>query len=121
MCGCINLQAINAYEAALDYQSSIGYENIRKRIFELSDYLIARLKEINVTIVSPIQSYDERSAAVSFNLGDDTAGCVSHLEKKRIYVSYRNKNIRVSLNIFNDKDDIDALVEAISGYMAVES
>ena len=37
----------------------------------------------------------------------------TNLEKNKIYVSLRGSYIRVSLNVFNNKNDIDALKNCI--------
>jgi len=117
MLGCINLQLVNSLGSALDYLEEIGLENVRERIFELTDYLIEQLKSLNVEIISPIEKRNERSAAVSFNVGDRTAEMVPYLESGDIYVSYRNGKIRVSVNIFNNHEDIDRLISVMKDFL----
>ncbi|MFA4874227.1 MAG: aminotransferase class V-fold PLP-dependent enzyme [bacterium] len=117
--GCINFQAINTMHAALDYLESIGSENVVKKIHELNDYLIAGLWRVGACIVSPIDSIDERSAILSFNIGERTADCVAYLEAQNIFVSYRQGNIRSAVNIFNDEQDIDRLLTAIEFFGGV--
>ena len=41
------------------------------------------------------------------------------LAKHKIHISFRAKNLRVSVNVFNDKKDIDKLIEVISRTLAV--
>jgi len=36
------------------------------------------------------------------------------LERRKIFLSVRGKSLRVSPNIYNDQEDIDALVEALA-------
>jgi selenocysteine lyase/cysteine desulfurase len=111
--GCINFQAINPVGAAFDYLETIGFEEIRKRIFSLTDRLIEGLSAAGVGIVSPVERPEERSAIVSFNVGDRTKDCLRSLSDRHIYVSYRGGNIRISVNIFNDESEIDALLSAV--------
>lgn len=108
---------INTFGSSLEYLDQIGPENVRKRIFELTDILIAGLKRLNIRIISPTDNIDERSAIVAFNLGDKTADAIPYLESKRIYVSYRKGNIRASLNIFNSEQDIETLLNALRGFI----
>ena len=117
--GTFNLQPLLAFQTALNYMNKIGFENIRKRIFDLTDQLIQGLKELGIKIISPIDHLDERSAIITFTLGDKSLHCIKTLEKKKIYVSLRGGNIRVSLNIFNNYTDINLLLEALQQFIPV--
>ena len=105
--GTFNLQALNALKTSLDYFQKIGYENIRKRIFELSDYLIENLRKLPIEIKSPYENYNERSAIISFSTKHDNKKIVAEFEEKKIYTSLRGGNIRIALNIFNSLSEID--------------
>lgn len=117
MFGTMNFNLINSFDASLGYLGKIGFENIRKRVFELADYLIEGLKKLKVKIASPIDSNDERSAILSLHLDQKTNECIKYLEKKKIYVSYRNGNMRIALNIFNNFSDIDRLLQEIKRFI----
>jgi selenocysteine lyase/cysteine desulfurase len=80
---------------------------------ELTDYLIQGLRDLKVTILSPVSRKEERSAIVTFTLGDKNETCIKKLAENNIYVSPRDGNIRVSVNIFNNLDDIDRLLEVL--------
>jgi len=114
--GTFNLQSLLAFQTALNYMNKIGFENIRQRIFELTDYLIQGLKELSIKIISPSDHLEERSAIVTFSLGDKSLPFIKTLEEKKIYVSFRGGNIRVSLNIFNNHIDIDVLLKALQEF-----
>ena len=111
--GTFNLQTLLAFRSSLDYIRSIGSENIRERITELTDYLIAGLQKLGLAIISPIQSPEVRSAIVTFAPRMEYSACVKELEKKNILVSPRAGYVRVAVNIFNSFDDIDRLLEAL--------
>ena len=111
--GTFNLQTLLAFQTALDYIKTIGFANIRKRIKDLTDYLIAGLQDAGITIISPIDIPEARSAIVTFKPQLDYAACVKALEKKNILVSPRAGYVRVAVNIFNSFDDIDRLLEAL--------
>jgi len=114
--GSINYQAINPMGAVMDYLEAIGFDNIRARIFELTDRLIEGLRAAGASIVSPVDRREERSAIVSFSPGDDTRGMLHHLADRNIHASYRGGNIRVSVNFFNDEREIDALLGAVRDF-----
>lgn len=111
--GTQNLQTILVFQEALQYLEAIGLENISNRILALTDHLIGGLKKLGVRIVSPVENPDERSAIVSFSLGEKNKECIEKLAKKSISVSPRAGYIRVSINIFNDFKDIDKLLSVL--------
>lgn len=114
-----NLQTILAFQEALDYLKAIGFENIRNRILELTDYLILGLKKLEVRIVSPIDKPEERSPIVSFSLGDRNKECIKKLSQESISVSLRAGFIRVSVNIFNNFEDIDKLLSVLHSVTSI--
>jgi cysteine desulfurase/selenocysteine lyase len=111
--GTFNLQPLLAFQKALDYINEIGIREIQKRIMELTDYLIQGLRKHNVTIISPVANKGERSAIVSFTLGDENEAYIKKCKQKNIYLGQRNGNIRVAVNIFNNFADIDRLLEVL--------
>jgi cysteine desulfurase/selenocysteine lyase len=111
--GTFNLQPLLAFQKALDYIQGIGLQNIQQRIMELTDYLIQGLRDLKVAILSPVSRKEERSAIVTFTLGDKNETCIKKLAENNIYVSPRDGNIRVSVNIFNNLADIDRLLEVL--------
>ena len=111
--GTQNLQTILAFQEALDYLKTIGFENIRKRILDLTDHLILGLKKLGVKIVSPTDKPEERSPIVSFSLGDKNEDCVKKLSEESIMVSLRAGYIRVAVNIFNNFEDTDKLLSIL--------
>jgi len=112
--GTYNLQPLLTFQTAISYLKGIGFQNIRDRIMELTDYLIKGLKQLNIKIISPVALKKERSAIVSFTLGEKNRECIKTLSKNKIIVGARGEGIRVSVNIFNNFDDIDRLLEALS-------
>jgi len=111
--GTQNLQTVLAFQEALDYLKAIGFENIRNRMLELTDHLILGVKELGVMIVSPIDKPEERSPIVSFSMGEKNKECIEKLTQESISVSPRAGYIRVSVNIFNNTEDIDKLLSVL--------
>jgi selenocysteine lyase/cysteine desulfurase len=111
--GTQNLQTVLAFQKALDYLKSIGFENIRARMQDLTDHLIHGLKKLGIEIVSPVEKPEERSPIVSFDLHGKNRQCAEKLAEKLISVSLRAGLIRVSVNIFNDFHDIDRLLSVL--------
>lgn len=111
--GTFNVQALNTLKNSLDYFQKIDYDTIRKRIFELSDYLIEKLHKLPVEIKSPYEKYDERSAIVSFSTKVDNKKIVEKLEEKKIYTSARGGYIRIALNIFNSFEELNLFIDVL--------
>jgi selenocysteine lyase/cysteine desulfurase len=80
---------------------------------ELTDYLIKGLKKLNIKIISPVAQKKERSAIVSFTLGGKNKHCIKTLFKNKIIVGARGEGIRVSVNIFNNFEEIDCLLNVL--------
>ena len=112
--GTYNLQPLLTFQTAIRYLKEIGFQNIRERIMELTDYLIKGLKLLNIKIISPVALKKERSAIVSFTLGGKNRECIKTLFKNNIIVGARGEGIRVAVNFFNNFDDIDRLLEVLS-------
>lgn len=111
--GTYNLQPLLAFQAAMDYLKTIGFQNIRTRVMELTDYLIRGLKKLEIKIISPVARKKERSAIVMFTLEDKNKQCIKTLAKNKIFVGARGEGIRVSVNIFNNFEDIDCLLKVL--------
>jgi cysteine desulfurase/selenocysteine lyase len=106
---------IIALNAAIKYISKIGISQIERRILNITDYLIDRLQNLNLEILSPIEEKKYRSGIIVFKPKErNPLDVVIELEKKKkIIVSARGNGIRVSPHFYNNEDDIDKLVTAL--------
>jgi cysteine desulfurase/selenocysteine lyase len=111
--GTFNLQPLLAFKEAFDYMKRIGFEVIRIRIKDLTDYLLAGLRGLGVKVMTPVDDPEERSAIVSFTLGEKNAPLLERCSAERIFLSPRAGFLRVSVNIFNDLSDIDRLLAVV--------
>src|SRR5918999_71691 len=107
---------IIALNTAIKYISRIGINQIERRILSITDYLIDKLQNLNLEILSPIEDRKYRSGIVVFksNKRKKPIDIVTELQKReRIIVSARGKGIRVSPHFYNNEEDIDRLVTAL--------
>ncbi len=111
--GTYNLQPLLAFQVAINYLKTIGFQNIQTHIMELTDYLIKGLKKLNIKTISPAARKKERSAIVTFTLGDKNKLCIKTLAKNKIFVGARGEGIRISVNIFNNFEEIDSLLKVL--------
>ena len=52
--GCVPLAPVFALSGALDFLNKIGKKNVERRIYELGDYLVKKLKESGFEIITPL-------------------------------------------------------------------
>jgi len=122
--GTHNIEGIYGLNAAVKYIQNIGIDNIREYEKELRKYAIEKMKEVKDIII-----YNENAEAgiISFNIkgvfAQDLAtllnskgiACRSgnHCAKNLKYQINEIATVRASFAIYNTKEDIDALVEAL--------
>lgn len=102
----------------LHFLNNIGTEKIIQHIEKMTTILIQQLQSLGITIISPVSNFFERSAIVSFTIGENkNTELVSFLEHKNIIVALRNNFIRASVNIFTNEEDIVALCNGIKSFL----
>ncbi|QBF34585.1 aminotransferase class V-fold PLP-dependent enzyme [Mycoplasmopsis phocirhinis] len=122
--GTINLAGIYMFNAAIDFFNNyIGYKNTNKILKTLANYAYKKLNTINnIEIYSSVDDH-----IILFNIkGYDSHDIAHYLGQHNIYVrsglfcahylrNIKNVNsyVRVSLGVYNTKNDINKLVEAL--------
>jgi len=102
-------------KASIDHILGLGTKRIEKQVTTLAQRLYDGLSSRGVKLVSPENSV-LRSGVVSFTT-DNPAEHFKHLTEKGYVLSLRPAGIRVSCGFFNRAEEIDALVEDVSGLM----
>ena len=124
--GTMNIAGILGFRMALEYLNSIGMEKITEYEHELKKYLISKLEEIdNVTIYNK----NTTSGIVLFNIdnifAEDTSHYLNHFHicvragnhcAKMVKDEIGIKNTcRISLYLYNNKEEIDRFIEIMKG------
>ena len=124
--GTMNIAGVLGFREALLYLEKIGMDNILKYEHELKSYLISRLEEIdNVTVYNK----NTNSGIVLFNIDDifseDTSQYLNHYHicvragnhcAKMVKDEIKIKNTcRISLYLYNTKEEIDRFIEVMKG------
>ena len=127
--GVPNMAQAVGLAAALDYLSTIGMAEIYEHEQKLGGYLLKQLQEIpELKLVGPLDML-ERGAVASFTLGEihphdlgqflDAQGIAVRTGHHCAWPLTRKLGVqattRASLYLYNDEQDVDALIEGILG------
>lgn len=122
--GTRNIAGVIGFGAAIDYINEIGIDNIHKYEMELKKYLVEKLSEVpNITIYNK----DNESGVLLFNVGKYFSQDVSiYLNQFKICIRAGNhcakmleevicvsNTCRVSLYLYNTKEEVDKLKEVL--------
>ena len=115
--------------AAVEYLAAVGMENVRAHERELTAYALERLPEVDgITLFGPTD-LDRRGGVVPFaiegihphdiaELCDREAVCVRaghHCAQPLMRVLGVGATARASFHVYNARDEVDRLVEALTG------
>jgi cysteine desulfurase / selenocysteine lyase len=110
--GCLHFAGVFALGASIELMQSIGIENIQARALELNRMLTSRLED---RVLSPLGEELFRSAE-TLVAADDPAKIVNYLAQHNILVTEKPQGFRVSTDFFNNEDDVDQLLDRITGF-----
>ena len=122
--GTPNIAGVIGFKAVLEYLAKVGIDNIQKHEKNLKEYALKELKKIDNIII-----YNEQSLGpiITFNYQDIFAQDLAiYLNKHHICVRAGNhcakivkevinvKNtVRISLGLYNTKEEIDELIKSL--------
>ena len=111
--GCPNFAGIFALGVSVQMMQTIGIREIQDRALEVNRYLTKRLTEAGWKVLSPLGDESYRSAETLVR-AENPAELVSSLAAKKILVTEKPQGIRVATDFFNNEDDVETLIEALS-------
>lgn len=111
--GCPHFAGIFALGAAMEMIQSLGPASIEQRVLELNQRLTTRLSEAGWRVLSPLSDERYRSAE-TLVAAENPAAVVQKLAAQRVYVTEKPEGFRVSTDFFNNEDDIERLIAALS-------
>lgn len=110
--GTPNIPAVYACLAGLALVQDVGIPAIEQQINHLGDYLRQAVEKQGWQLASGTRDVGPM-LAIKTNAMDEL---VEKLRQEGVIVSCRDNNIRVSPHFYNNEEDIDRLVEAMSRY-----
>jgi len=111
--GCPHFAGMFALGASIDLMTEVGIKNIEQRALSLNNRLTTRLIETGWVVLSPISDESMRSAE-TLVAGDEPARMVAELAQRKIIVTEKPQGIRVATHLFNNEDDVEQLIHALS-------
>jgi cysteine desulfurase/selenocysteine lyase len=125
--GTPNIAGVIAFDAALSYLEKLGMHNVHHHEMELTRYAFERLAELPGLEIQGPQVVEQRGGAISFtdpvihphDIGTflDSRGVAvragHHCAQPLMRVMGKVATARASFYVYNDKHDIDVLVESL--------
>ncbi len=125
--GTQNVEAVVGLGTAIDYLENIGYEKIQEIEQELTKYAIEKLKKLEFINLYLTPNTKNHTSVISFNIKgihphdvasilDANGVCIrsgNHCAQPLMRFLNIDSTCRVSLYIYNTKEDIDKLVVAL--------
>lgn len=96
----------------------VGLDRIEKHVLDLGQYLIDQMAKLPYPLMTP-EAAERRAGNICFacESGEEIAQA---LKEKSIFVWGGDGRFRVSIHLFNDKDDVDRLVAQLEQLMKGE-
>jgi cysteine desulfurase / selenocysteine lyase len=111
--GCPNFAGIFALGASVEMMLTTGLKEIETRSLELNRYLTGRLIDAGWKVLSPLSVESHRSAE-TLVASENPAQLVASLAAKKVVVTEKPQGFRVATDFFNNEDDVERLIEALS-------
>ncbi len=115
--GSPSFPAIFALGGALNLINRIDRETCMNRVLYLSRFLEEKLQANGFPVLFSFPK-EHRSGIVMVKTGNARI-LVAELSRKDILVSARGGGLRISVNIYNNEEDIERLIEALHEYRAM--
>lgn len=110
--------------ASLRMINEIGKDIIERQIRDLTDYLLQGLQMLGMNVITP-RSPSNRSGIIVMNFPENPQKDVAlkeYLLDKKILVAVRYTSnvggVRISCHFYNNKSDLDRLLEAVQEFLA---
>ncbi|HEY2931044.1 MAG TPA: aminotransferase class V-fold PLP-dependent enzyme [Acidobacteriota bacterium] len=111
--GTPNTPGVAGLRAALQFIRRWSRELIERRVLQITDYLVEKLRSRGLEVLSPRDFDSEKSGIVSFRWSGNPNTLWRSLWEKRIVVASREGWVRVSPHFYNSEEEIDRFLSEL--------
>jgi selenocysteine lyase/cysteine desulfurase len=101
--------------AGIGLVAQAGVEEIARHVRGLNERLLAGLDQLGAAVATPRASYGSLVCVASTN----PHALVAALAGERIVTSSRDRNLRISLHLYNVEEDVDRVLKALARHRAL--
>ncbi len=112
-CGTLNTVGVYGLGAALDLFLEIGPETTERYLLELGDYLAESLRGKGYRVVSSREAGEASAIVTCTHERHAPAEVYNILRNRNIFTAPRVGRLRISPHLYNTREEVDALVEAL--------
>jgi len=110
--GNLSFLGLRVMRRGAELLQSIGLENIERRVRDLSSTFLRKLRKAGLRSTTP-DAWEERAQIVSVAV-PDPQGMMAALQRQRIAVNVKDGALRVSMSFFNNDEDLERALHAIT-------
>ena len=112
--GTLNVAGITALGASLELLLGLGIDQVAERVVELTDYLCASASAAGLEVFSSRRQSD-RSGIASLRTEAEPRSLVRNCKAEGIVVNQRSGRVRISPHCYNNREEIDRLIQVLAG------
>jgi selenocysteine lyase/cysteine desulfurase len=113
--GTLNVYGIHAFGASLDLLLEAGAAAVEERVLALTERAAAGLAERGFTVISSRRPGETSGIVSAVHPRREAKDLVRELAARDVVVAARAGRFRVSPHFYNTEDEIDRMLEALSG------
>ncbi len=115
--GMLNFPSLYAMAASIEMMLEIGPDVIERRVMDLAAKTRTLLRGLGAKLIcDEAPHHDSPIIAARFD-GVDAARLARELKRRRVLVSARHGNLRVSTHFYNSEEDLERLSAELSGLL----
>jgi cysteine desulfurase / selenocysteine lyase len=111
--GTICYAAGLALEAGIEYLEGLGLARIQRQHLYLSECLSLGLAELGADVLTPTAAHQRAGIVAARFSRRDPEALVARLRRRRIVASARQGAVRFAVHVFNDRADIDHVLDVL--------
>ncbi len=114
--GLPSLPGLAASRASVDLIRSVGMQAIETQVLDLSGYCIEQLKQRDFEVLTP-DNADQRAGVIGMNI-NRSADLVAFARERGVdlYTPAPSGLLRIDPHFFNNRDDIDRLMDSFESF-----